>query len=307
MSAQVDLRWWQALNPAIYLVSVLPGVSVWQLNHPTDKSAYALLGATLAVVLLQHAINLLNDVSDWRLGADKEKLDSWVRFHDGKTQIVAPRCRPAPRADRRRVGHHGCCLGARAVRGGWLSFFAGGLLGFSLLILTDKLWIMLIALPMVGLGFLYNSGRRPLSYTRLGEWVTGLCYGPGVVGCLWLLIGQPIDSTALLAMTAFAALAVALLLSHQPPQIASDRAAGKHSFAVRFGERRTLIVSRSLFGVFLITSGIALYISHPMLSTAIVFCVVAAWGVFEVIKPGLGPKRILISASVLVAAMFTVT
>jgi len=281
LSAQADLRWWQALNPAIYLVSILPGVSVWQLNHPTGETAYTLMAATLAVVLLQHAINLLNDVSDWRLGADKEKPDSWVRFHDEDTIIVA--------------------------RHGWLSFFAGGVLGLGTLILTDKLWIMLIALPMVGLGYRYNSGKRPLSYTRLGEWVTGLCYGPGVVGCLWLLIGQPIDSIALLAMIAFAALAVALLLSHQPPQIESDRAAGKHSFAVRYGEHRTFLVARALFGVFLVTSGIALYISHPMLSTAIVFCAVAAWGVLEVVKPGLGPKRLLISASVLVAAMFTVT
>ena len=38
---------------------------------------------------------------------------------------------------------------------------------------------------------------------------------------------------------AFAALAVCRLLSHQPPQIETDRQAGKQSFAVRYGVRRT--------------------------------------------------------------------
>ena len=42
-----------------------------------------------------------------------------------------------------------------------------------------------------------------------------------------------------LGMLAFAAFASALLLSHQPPQIETDRAAGKQSFAVRHGAALT--------------------------------------------------------------------
>lgn len=117
--------------------------------------------AVVAVILIQHAINVLNDVADWRLGADEEKWDSWVRYH---------------RKDTRAATLHG-----------WLSSLAGGLLGLGTLIFAEKLWILVIALPMVSLGYLYGSGKRPLSCTRLGEWVTGLCYGPGVVGCMWLL------------------------------------------------------------------------------------------------------------------------
>ena len=159
--------WWRALNPAIYLVSVLPGVAVWQLAGAASGNRYAVLAATLAVVFLQHSINVLNDVSDWRLGADAEKWDSWVRAHRENLMLASLH--------------------------GWLSFLAGGLLGLVVLYLSSRLWILAIALPMVGLGYLYNSGKKPLSYTRMGEWVTGLCYGPGVVGCLWLLSGTPID------------------------------------------------------------------------------------------------------------------
>lgn len=268
---------WTPLNPPIYLVSILPGVGVWQLTHPTGSALYSLIAATLAVVLLQHAINLLNDVSDWRLGADPEKLDSWVRYHDENSRI--------------------------ATLHGWASFVAGGLLGLATLFYTDRFWILLIALPMVGLGYLYNSGERPLSYTRMGEWVTGLCYGPGVVGCLWLLINEAVTPDAILAMTAFAALAVALLLSHQPPQIETDRAAGKHSFAARFGADMTYRSARWLFDVFVLSWSAALLIEDVGAVQFALICAAAisVIGIVAVATPN--PKRILVNAAGLIAVV----
>lgn len=277
MSDHRNPRWWEALNPPIYLVSILPGLGVWLLARTGGSETYVLAAATLAVVLLQHMINVLNDVSDWRLGADEEKWESWVRFHRGNIRA--------------------------ATFHGWVSFVAGGLIGLGTLIDTDKLWILGIALPMVGLGYLYNSGRRPLSYTRLGEWVTGLCYGPGVVGCLWLLIGQPIGLAALLAAIAFGALAVALLLSHQPPQIDTDRRAGKHSFAVRYGATLTYRISRVLLGVFLFTFGGAFVLAGSDPWLLVLLLAVAASIMAVVSRPGLGPKRILLSATGFVAVM----
>jgi len=225
---------WQCFNPAIYLISVLPGAGVWMIAGGNDASWLPTLAlATLAVVLLQHAINLLNDASDWTLGADTEKLDSWVRFHYQNTRVT--------------MVH------------GWVSFLLGGLLGLTVLVLADKLWILMVAAPLLILGFLYNSGPRPLSYTHLGEWVTGVCYGPGVFGCLWLLSGEDPDVRAIMGAAAFAALAVCLLLSHQPPQMETDRLAGKQSFAVRYGVQRTRQAVYVLFIVFLLSFGVALW------------------------------------------------
>lgn len=224
----------QVLNPPIYLISLLPGIGVWILLLPhTGSGVRYLAPATLAVVLLQHTINLLNDASDWKLGADSEKYDSWVRFHHDSTRA--------------------------ATLHGWISFALGALLGLAVLVQADKLWILVIAAPMLILGYLYNSGPRPLSYTHLGEWVTGLCYGPGVFGCLWLLGEEKLNLTAVAGMVAFAALAMSLLLSHQPPQIETDRQAGKQSFAVRYGAQRTRLVSRLLFVLFLLSYGGALW------------------------------------------------
>lgn len=272
----VDMRtgWWRALNPAIYLVSILPGTGVWQLTGASGSAAHALLFATLAVVLLQHSINVLNDVSDWRLGADAEKWDSWVRAHDGNLALASLH--------------------------GWLSFLLGGLLGLSVLVQSGKLWILLIALPMVGLGYLYNSGKRPLSYTRMGEWVTGLCYGPGVVGCLWLLVGSPVNVTSVLAMAAFAALSVALLFSHQPPQIESDRQAGKHSFAVRFGAEQTYIASRLLLVIFFVCYGLGLAERSGLVLLA-AYAFVAVLATLFILRTQPNPKKILLLATGVVA------
>jgi 1,4-dihydroxy-2-naphthoate octaprenyltransferase len=248
----------QALNPAIYLISLLPGIGVQVLDGDNDAT-FRLLPATLAVVLLQHAINLLNDVSDWRLGADTEKYDSWVRFHHQDTRTAAMH--------------------------GWISFLLGGLLGMAVLLITDRLWILAVASPMLVLGYLYNSGPRPLSYTHLGEWVTGLCYGPGVFGCLWLLVGGNPDLRAVLGMTAFAALAMGLLLSHQPPQIETDRRSGKRSFAVRYGAARTRQAARLLFTLFLASYGTALWLSdnsHVTVATYSVTALLAGIGIMLV-------------------------
>ena len=276
----VSVRWWQALDPPIYLISVLPGAAVWLLTDTGGQLLVLVALATLAVILLQHAINVLNDVSDWRLGADVEKHNSWARFHRLNLRVAAAH--------------------------GYASLLAGGLLGLALLIRADRLWILAVAAPLVLLGYLYNSGPRPLSYTHLGEWVTGLCYGPGVFGCLWLLAsGQP-SLAVLPGSLAFFALAVALLLSHQPPQIATDRQAGKHTFAVRYGVQATRRTSQGLFIVFLLAMIAAIW--QADLAAASTFtgalCAGAAAGWLLWLQPT--PRRILMGATAMILATLVV-
>jgi len=258
-------------NPAIYLISILPAIAVIVLTGENPVWLTGLIFATLAVVLLQHAINLFNDVSDWSLGADTEKMDSWVRVHHGNTRPVT----------------------IHAL----ISFFIGGLIGLSLLIIGSQLWILIIALPLIGLGYLYNAGESPLSYTWMGEWVTAVCYGPGVFGCLWFVAGQDFNLSAIMGMLAFAALATSLLLSHQPPQIETDRRVGKKSFGVRYGEQRTYQVSVFLFTIALLLIGTAIsinnkntYLQYGTFSLILIFSLYLS-------KAGPNPKKVLLLSS----------
>lgn len=269
-----DIRWWQALDPPIYLISILPGVAVWLLAGGTQRATAAVLPATLAVVLIQHAINVLNDVSDWRLGADGEKHASWARFH---------------RLNLRHASVHG-----------YLSLLAGGVLGLWVLYRADELRILAFAVPLVLLGVLYNAGPRPLSYTHLGEWVTGLCYGPGVFGCLWWLATGGAGGAALAGSLAFCALAMALLLSHQPPQIETDRQAGKLSFAVRYGAHRARQAARLLYLVYLLAFGAGLWQSGRP-APVLVAVAIASFGTgLAVLRQTPAPRRILTGATLVI-------
>ena len=265
------IKWWQIFNPAIYLISILPAIAVVVLAGDNPVWHPGLIFATFAVVLLQHAINLFNDVSDWNLGADTEKMDSWVRLHNGNTRPVT----------------------IHAL----ISFLIGGLIGLSVLIIGNKLWIVIIALPLIGLGYLYNAGKSPLSYSWMGEWVTGLCYGPGVFGCLWFVAGLDFNLSALSGMFAFAALAMSLLLSHQPPQIETDRQVGKKSFCVRYGKQKTHQVSVLLFTVALLLIGTGISINYSILYlqyacfTLILISSIYLW------KVGPNPKKVLLLSS----------
>ena len=268
------LRWWQALDPPIYLISILPGAAVWLLTGVQGRRLADVAAATLAVVFLQHGINVLNDVSDWRLGADLEKRNSWVRLH-GETL-------------------------RGATLHGFVSLALGGLLGLAVLIEAGKIWIALVAAPLIVLGYLYNSGSRPLSYTHLGEWVTGLCYGPGVFGCLWLLAANRPVSAGVYGSIAFFALSVALLLSHQPPQITTDRQAGKLSFAVRFGAQRTYAGAKLLFLLFLLAFGLALSTSAPNTASRLTYDIGAVGAGLLLIWLRPAPRRLLPAAAAVI-------
>lgn len=269
-------RWWQALNPAIYLVSILPGFGVWQLTGASGPALATLAVATFAVVLIQHGINLLNDAADWRLGADAEKWDSWVRVHDHDVDVTR--------------------------RHGWLSFYAGTLLGFVTLAAIGRLWVFALALPLVILGYRYNSGVKPLSYTKSAEWVTGLCYA-GVFGGLWLATLREANPATLLGSVAFGCLAVALLLSHQPPQIGSDRQAGKQSFAARYGEARTYRTIRALLLAFVAAWGTALIYGDASAVTLTVFLALSCLALALTCIKGFGPKHLLLSSAGLLVAV----
>lgn len=270
------LRWWQILNPAIYLISILPAIVVVLLSGQNTLWVSGLIVATFAVVLLQHAINLFNDVSDWDRGADVEKMDSWVRLFDGDTRPVQ----------------------LHAL----ISFVSGGIIGLAVLFFCEKLWIVYFSLPLICLGYLYNAGKSPLSYTWMGEWVTGICYG-GVFLGLWLVAGLAPNLSALIGTIAIGALAMSLLLSHQSPQLETDRNVGKKSFCVRFGRKKTQQVSIGLFtlSLLLISMGTISSSMRNILPYAVLLPIVLFS--FYLFKVGPNPKRILIISSSLMLAM----
>jgi 1,4-dihydroxy-2-naphthoate octaprenyltransferase len=143
---------------------------------------------------------------------------------------------------------------------------------------------------------LYNVGEQPLSYTPAGEWVTALCYGPGVVGGLWLAVGLELSGIAVTVMLSFGALAAALLLSHQPPQIDTDRTAGKRTFAVRYGPVRAYRAAVGLYGASVVLMMVAVWGGQQDSGVAGVFTLSAAAAMYWVTRRQASPRRLLLGA-----------
>lgn len=210
---------WRVLQPAIYLVSILPTL-ICGFLFETTLPLSQLMGMGLAVVLIQHAINVFNDETDWKKGADAEKKESWHHFHRGNDLELRTHA--------------------------WTSLVLGTGLGMWVVFQANRIEVLWTALPLVALGFFYNHSRWALSYTHWGEWVTGICYGPGVFGCMAYVLTGQISGELILGSLACSSLAVSVLLSHQPPQVLTDFAAGKSSFAVRHGAEKTYRAAKLL-------------------------------------------------------------
>lgn len=213
---------WRVLQPAIYLVSLLPALIcgfVFEIQTPLSQLVFM----AVAVVLIQHAINVFNDETDWQKGADTEKKESWYHFHHGDIEALKVHA--------------------------WTSLTLGTGIGIWAVLQANRTEVLWAALPLVCLGFFYNHSRWALSYTHWGEWVTGICYGPGVFGCMAYVLTGRVSPNLVLGSLACSSLAVAVLLSHQPPQVLTDFAAGKNSFAVRHGAQKTYLAAKRLTGV----------------------------------------------------------
>ncbi|MFM8315418.1 MAG: prenyltransferase [Deltaproteobacteria bacterium] len=262
-------RRWQVLQPAIYLISILPGL-VWGFLLPPTISKWALGFTTLSVVLIQHGVNVFNDVIDWKKGADSEKQLSWVRFHDLNLSV--------------------------AQLHGWVSFVAGVSLGSSLVIAYQRFEVFYVALPLVLLGYGYNASQWTLSYTALGEWVTALCYGPGVFGCMGYLLTGTVTWSHILGSLGFAFLSVSVLFSHQPPQILNDFLAGKLSFAVRNGAEKTKRIAQVFHSIsLLLLTGIFFQFENTLWNFILVWTLAGLWAL-RAYKIPPTPKTILNSA-----------
>jgi 1,4-dihydroxy-2-naphthoate octaprenyltransferase len=265
---------WQVIQPAIYLISILPGLT-WSTLLNGSSSGSHLMVITLAVVLIQHGVNVLNDATDWKKGADSQKELSWVHFHGLELRIVKVH--------------------------GLVSFLIGVLIGFSEIYYFQRFEVLYIAIPLLVLGYGYNDSQWTLSYTSLGEWVTGLCYGPGVFGCMGYLLSPAITPTLVLGSIAFGFLAVAVLFSHQPPQILNDFLAGKSSFAVRYGAKNTYLISRILCVSALSLLVLVLNLNTSSSLTSLTLLVSYAITLLRIFKSEPSPKLILQSALFIVS------
>jgi 1,4-dihydroxy-2-naphthoate octaprenyltransferase len=173
------------------------------------------LAALVGALLLQIGANFANDLFDFLRGAD-----------------TAERVGPV------RVTQAGL-LSPRQVRAGiWAVFAAAALIGVYLIVVGG--WpVVLIGLAAILAAIAYTGGPFPLGYHGLGEIFVFLFFGLAAVGGTYYVQAGRMDAVAWWAAPPMGLLAVAIIVVNNLRDIATDRAAGKRTLAVRCGERAT--------------------------------------------------------------------
>lgn len=221
------------MRPPSLLVAVAPVMVGTTLGyHQAGRIDVLLMAlALLAALLMQVITNLQNDVGYTERGAERVAM---------------------------RVGL------PRATALGWLTVrqVRGAIVILSLASALLGLWLVLLrGWPVLALGsasllaaLAYMGGPKPIAYTPWGEATVLIFFGPvAVLGTGWLLTGG-ISATGVLASIAVGSIAAAALAVNNHRDITHDTLAGRKTFAVVFGEKR----SRQAFSVLLSLPFVAL-------------------------------------------------
>ena len=206
--------WLLAIRPATLPASVsgvIVGIGAALASGAAFRSDRA-LGCMAVALLLQVAANLANDLSDFHRGADNaDRL--------GPTRVAAS----GMVSSRQLQAAIAAVIAVAAVVGIWLAFLGGP----AILVLGAAAILALLG---------YTGGPFPYGYRGLGEVFVFIFFGlAAVVGTAVLQSGR-VEALYLVAAVPVGALTTGILVVNNLRDTTTDRAAGKRTLAVTFGE-----------------------------------------------------------------------
>ena len=214
--------WWMAARPRTLAASIAPVVVGTALAGAARPLAAAL--CLLSSLFIQIGTNLANDYSDFKRGADAER--------------VGPR----------RVTQSGLVHPLLVKRAAILAFAVAAALGVALALMSG--WpIVAIGAASIAAGWLYTGGPWPLGYHGLGDLFVFVFFGlVATCGTAYaLLLAVPLQ--AWLAGAAMGALATAILVVNNLRDRETDAKVAKNTLAVKLGPRWTRAEYAALLAV----------------------------------------------------------
>jgi 1,4-dihydroxy-2-naphthoate octaprenyltransferase len=175
------------------------------------------LAALAVALLLQIASNVANDVFDFERGADT-----------------------AERQGPLRVTQAGLLTPAQVKRGLWVILGLSAAFGLYLAVLRG--WVVIfIGLAAILSAVAYTGGPFPLGYYGLGDVFVFLFFGLAAVAGTYFVQTGSVSAAAWWMSVPVGLIITAILVVNNLRDIENDRKAGKHTLAVRLGERGTRI------------------------------------------------------------------
>ena len=220
---RIAKRLFAATRPKFFPASVLPVLagSAWGYAIATQLDVMSFALALLATVCVHAGANVLNDVGDDSGGTDRQNEDRIYPYTGGsrfiQTGIMSPQ-------------------GMTRLGSGLLLV---AMLAGCLLLVREGTMILWFGLAGLLLAVAYSLGPLRLSSLGLGELAVGIAFGVlPVVGSAWLQSGI-IDTNVIVFSIPVALWVAGILLINEVPDVAADRATGKHTLPVRLGLQGT--------------------------------------------------------------------
>lgn len=208
-------QWLAATRPRTLPAAVAPVLVGSALA--VDAGAFDPLLAAMAAVValtLQIGVNFANDYSDGIRGTDEVRL--------GPTRLVG----------------QGLATADSVKRAAFAAFGMAALAGLAIVMLTDMWALIIVGLLAILSAWFYTGGSRPYGYMGLGELFVFVWFGlVAVVGTAYIQTGSLTDWRSWLLGAGAGALSCALLVANNLRDVPTDRQVGKHTLAVKLGER----------------------------------------------------------------------
>jgi len=178
---------------------------------------FALL-AFIVMVSAQVGVNYANDYSDGVRGTDHQRV--------GPVRLVGQGLAPAAQVK------------AAAVAALMLS----AICGLALVGLSGHWWLLAPGAVSIAAAWLYTGGPKPYGYLGLGEIAVFVFFGlVPVLGTTYVQTST-FPAASWLGGVGVGALSCAILVANNLRDIPTDREVGKHTLAVRIGDRATRIL-----------------------------------------------------------------
>jgi 1,4-dihydroxy-2-naphthoate polyprenyltransferase len=194
--------------PAAAATAITGSAAAFYAGHFQPGPALACL---LGALLLQVGANLANDVFDYYRGADAQE-----------------------RLGPLRVTTAGLLRPGQVLTGMWVVFGLAALLGAYLALAVSWL-VLLIGLSCILAAVAYTGGPFPFGYYGLGDLVVFIFFGPVAVCGTYFVQARQLSWLAFICSLPMGFLITAILVVNNLRDIATDRAAGKQTLAVRLG------------------------------------------------------------------------
>lgn len=274
-------------DPKIMLASLVPFLCGMAIAHREGAGVplLLLLGALAALFGVEVGKNAVNDLFDFRSGADLGvRPEERTPFSGGKRVLVDG------------------LLTERQVVASAVGGFAFALLFGSYVAVARDPRLLLLGAAGAAISIAYTAPPLALAYRGFGEVAVFFAYGPGIVlGSDWLF-ERRISPAAIWASLSLGALIANVLVVNEVPDERADREAGKRTWVVRLGRRRAfrLVAILFAFGFAIPVVGILLG-QTPRLAGLLLGLPAAAVAIRELSRPGDSVRIVRVETATLLA------